>query len=589
MRWTSKLGCWAALAWGLLGGTAHVRTTAFAQEAAKAIRFEQRVEIPMRDQVTLAADIFKPATEGRFPTILVRTPYGRPGEKWDEGRRYAEAGYVCVVQDCRGRGDSQGEWEPFLNEPQDGADTQAWIIQQPWSDGQVGTAGGSYVGWTQWASAPGAGSHLKAMVPIVPFANTYHDIAYPGGAMQMTLLFGWGAAVGGIPVPGDQLASSMSKLPLTEWDNQFSKQVAYLDQWAEHPTYDDYWRKRGIDHRYADVTVPVLNIGGWYDIFSKATIEQVDRVRAESRDRLARRNQFVIMGPWAHGPGVRKVGELDFGAAAELKLGQIQLKWFDYWMKQKQTGVEDWPAYKIFVMGENVWRDEHEWPLARTQFSPLYLASNGNAATRSGDGQLRCEKPAEQPTDSFTYDPANPVPTTGGNNLVALPIGPFDQSTVEDRSDVLVYSTDVLTEPMEVTGPVRLVLYASSSAPDTDFTAKLVDVHPDGKAYNLCDGILRASCRQSPDQPKPMVPGEIYAFDIDMWVTSNVFLPGHRLRLEVSSSNFPRFDRNLNTGKSAANSAEMQAATQTIYHDADHPSHLLLPIIPRGNHGKHVE
>lgn len=588
MNWRNarRFSIWiACLSLACLGTT---QAIVFAQEAAP-IRFEQKVKIPMRDQIQLTADIYKPSAEGRFPTILVRTPYGRPGEKWDEGRRYAEAGYVCVVQDCRGRGDSQGEWEPFLNEPQDGVDTQAWIIQQTWSDGQVGTAGGSYVGWTQWASAPGAGSHLKAMVPIVPFANTYQDIAYPGGAMQMTLLFGWGAAVGGIPVPGDQLTSSMSKLPLSEWDNQFSKQVAYLDQWAEHRLYDDYWRQRGIDHRYADVKVPVLNIGGWYDIFSKPTIEQVDRVRAESHDRLARRNQFVIMGPWAHGPGVRKVGELDFGDAAELKLGQIQLNWFDYWMKQKQTGVEDWPAYKIFVMGENVWRDEHEWPLARTQFSPLYLSSKGHAANRSGDGQLVCEKPVTQPTDVFTYDPANPVPTAGGNNLVGLPIGPFDQSAVEDRSDVLVYSTDVLTEPMEVTGPIRVMLYASSTAPDTDFTAKLVDVHPDGKAYNLCDGILRGRYRQSLDHPQLMVPGEIYAFDIDLWVTSNVFLPGHRVRLEISSSNFPRFDRNLNTGQSSADSTEMKKATQTIYHDADHPSHVLLPIIPRGDHSKHAK
>ena len=551
-----------------------------AQEAQRPFIFEADVKAPMRDGVNLAANIFRPKGEGPFPVILMRTPYGKMDEKMEDGKRYAAAGYALVVQDCRGRGKSDGVWDPFRDDAQDGYDTQEWIGHQSWCNGRIGTAGGSYVGWTQWAPAPKASRYLKAMVPVVPFGNAY-DLAYTGGAFQLALLMGWGTAVGGIALAPDKLQEAFRHLPLRTFAEQFDKKVPYLDDWVTHYTYDDYWKARGIDYRYADVAVPILNIGGWYDIFSKVTLDLVRQVHAASTNREVRRNQFVVIGPWTHGVGANKVGELDFSAAASLNLGDLQVKWFEYWLKGRETGVQDWPAYYLFVMGENRWRGEDEWPLKRTRLTSYYLHSAGHAATLKGDGLLNVTEPDEESSDQFTYDGKNPVPSIGGNNLVGAPAGPHDQTSVEERDDVLVYSTAPLEQDTEVTGPVKLILWAASSARDTDFTGKLVDVHPDGKAFNLCDGIVRAQYRNGTDKPALLEPGKATQFEIDLWVTSNLFQRGHRIRLEVSSSNFPRFDRNPNSGKPFGTDTELLSARQTVLHDRDHASHLVLPVIPR--------
>jgi len=543
-------------------------------------QFEANVMVPMRDGVKLAANIWRPKAEGRFPVILMRSPYGKMDEKWDEAKRYTDAGYVMVTQDCRGRGKSEGAWDPFRYDVEDGFDTQEWVGGQPWCNGEIGTAGGSYVGWTQWASAAEGSRFLKAMVPVVPFDNAY-NIAYSGGAFQLALLMGWGTAVGGVAVKPERIPEVFRHLPLNTFGNQYEKPISYLNDWVAHSTYDDYWRKRSIQDRYADVTVPILNIGGWYDIFSKTTLEMSAKVRARSRDREVRRNQFVIMGPWAHGVGGRKTGELDFGDVGKLSVSAWQFKWFEYWLHGQETGVQDWPAYYLFVMGENRWRGEDEWPLKRTQYTSYYLHSSGKANSLKGDGALDTRAPEAEKPDEFTYDRDHPVPTTGGNNLIGAPVGPYDQTQVEQRDDVLVYSTAPLEQEVEVTGPVKMILHATSSARDTDFTAKLVDVHPDGKAYNLCDGIIRARYRHGLEQPALLEPGKPERFEIDLWVTSNLFKRGHRIRLEVSSSNFPRFDRNPNSGKPFGTDTELLSATQTILHDAEHPSHLVLPVIPR--------
>jgi putative CocE/NonD family hydrolase len=303
-------------------------------------------------------------------------------------------------------------------------------------------------------------------------------------------------------------------------------------------------------------------------------------VRASSRDREVRRNEFVIIGPWTHGVGARKVGELDFGHDAALKVGDFQFQWFEYWLKGRETGIQDWPAFYLFIMGENRWRSENEWPLKRTQFTSYYLHSSGHANSLKGEGALSTTKPAEEEPDHFTYDATNPVPTIGGNNLVGASAGPYDQTKVEEREDVLVYSTAPLEQDLEATGPVRLILWAASSATDTDFTGKLVDVSPEGKSYNLCDGIFRARYRNGMEKPALLEPGQPQRFEIDLWVTSNVFKRGHRIRAEVSSSNFPRFDRNPNSGKPFGTDTELLSAKQTILHDAEHPSHLMLPVIP---------
>lgn len=566
----------------LLVTIAPVATTA-AEEGQAAYSFVADIRIPMRDGVQLAANIFRPKGDGPWPVILIRTPYGKQDEKWPGGKDYAVKGYVTVVQDCRGRGNSGGVWEPFLHEAADGYDTQEWVGHQSWCNGRIGSSGGSYVGWTQWAAAPHASPYLKTMVPMVPFGNTYEDLAYSGGAMMLGLLMGWGEAVAAIPLDSNQLQHAYTYLPLDRYSSQFEKKAPYLDEWVRHPTYDAYWKKRGIDYRYADVTIPALTVGGWYDIFSKAALDLGTGVRKQSRSRFARTNQFVIIGPWGHGVGTRKFGELDFGPEAGLKVYSRQFDWYEYWLKGRDMKIHTWPPYYLFIMGENQWRGEKEWPLKRTRYTPYYLQSAGHANTLRGDGSLSTQLPAVRhgPVDQYTYDGNHPVPTTGGNNIVGASAGPEDQTKVEEREDVLVYSTEPLAQDVEVTGPVKLILWAKTSAPDTDFTGKLVDVHPDGKAYNLCEGILRARYRKGLERPRLARPGEALGCEIDLWVTSNLFKTGHRIRLEVSSSNFPRFDRNPNTGQPFGSDTELRPARQTILHDRAHPSHLLLPVIPR--------
>ena len=543
--------------------------------------FEPNVMIPMGDGTRLAANIFRPVGAEPFPTILSRTPYGKGSKTHAQGRFYANRGYAMVIQDCRGRGQSKGVWEPFRYDADDGCDTQEWVGKQPWCNGRIGTVGTSYSGWTQWASAPKNSQYLQAMSPVVPFCNAY-DMAYDGGAFQLALMMNWGAKVGGAPLPADEMAEAFRFLPLNRFDDQLSNEVRYLEDWVKHPVDDEYWKQRGIGREaFDDISVPILNFGGWYDVFSKATLEMTRGVRQESNSSTARQRQIAIIGPWGHAVGRRKVGQLDFGQAAILDVRQLQKRWFDHWLRDEKTGVENWPAYKIFVMGENKWRGENEWPLARTQYTPFYLQSNGDAAKINGGGTLDRKKPDAAGTDSFLFDPTNPVPTSGGNNHRSAPAGPFDQTEVEERDDVLVYTSAPLPQSIEVTGPVKMVLYAASSAKDTDFTAKLVDVHPDGKAYNLCDGIIRTRWRDSRTQPQLITPGKVYRYEIDLWVTSNVFKPGHRIRVEISSSNFPRFDRNPNSGLPFASDEELHEASQTVFHGAEQASHLLLPVIPR--------
>lgn len=543
-----------------------------------ALEFHENVMVPMGDGVQLATNLYFPEGRSSHPVILYRTPYGKPGKDFPDAQRYTQSGYAVVVQDCRGKGSSEGDWEPFAYDAGDGLETQRWIGEQAWCNGRIGTAGGSYGGWTQWASMPGSTSHLKCAVPIVPFADVYEDIAYYDGAFQLSLLFGWGTAVGGVILGEDPMRKAFQHLPLISFGDQFDLRIPYLRHWIEHSTRDEYWEQRSIRHRFQDVTIPVLNIGGWYDIFSAPTLNLTQKVRNQSSSRLARRNQFVIIGPWAHGVGARKVGDLDFGPQATRNLAQIQQDWFDFWLHDKETGIQNWPPIEIFVMGENVWRPENEWPLKRAVTTRFYLHSNGNANTGNGHGTLSTAAPdGEELADQYVYDPSNPVPTSGGNNLVGAPIGPRDQRTVELRPDVLCYTSESLTAPMEVTGPISVTLFATSTAMDTDFTAKLVDVYPDGTAINLCDGIIRTSSSPGIDL-KSGRPQEIH---IDLWVTSNLFRAGHQIRVEISSSNFPRFDRQLHSTSPFGSGDQWISATQKIFHSNTHPSHISLPVIPR--------
>ena len=492
----------------------------------------------------------------------MRTPYGKPDKKNGDMKRYAEAGYVMVVQDCRGRGVGRGVGSLRLRcagrSRHPGLGGQAALVQRPHRHGR------RFLRRLDVGIGARRLPMLTCAVPVVPLGDPSGPclLAAP---FRPALLMGWGTAVGGVDLQPDPLQAAFRHLPLQTYGDQFEKPIPYLNDWVKHPTYDDYWKQRGIDGRYDEVRIPILNIGGWYDIFSKPVIDTVTQVREKSDSPVARENQRVIVGPWTHGVGRQEVGDLDFGPEARRDIGDLQFQWFEYWLKNQETGVQDWPAYQLFIMGENRWRGEQEWPLARTRYTPMYLRGGGKANGSGGDGALSLEHAGEEPADVFTYDPANPVPTTGGNNLVGAKAGPYDQSEVEKRNDVLVYTGTALAEDLEVTGPVKMVLYAASTAPDTDFTAKLVDVHPDGRAFNLCDGIIRARCRKGGNAAEPLVPGAVEQYAIDLWVTSNLFKAGHSVRVEVSSSNFPRFDRNPNSGLPFGTDTELHTADQTVY------------------------
>jgi putative CocE/NonD family hydrolase len=329
----------------------------------------------------------------------------------------------------------------------------------------------------------------------------------------------------------------------------------------------------------------MYHVTSWYDIFLHGGLANFCGLRQHAMTAKARAAQRLLVGPWAHlfpytAPTSQGTGDIDFGEHARIELHETQLRWFDYWLKGIDTDILTEPPVKIFVMGENIWRNEEAWPLARTRYTPYYLHSQGKANSLRGDGHLSPAAPGEEPPDRFVYDPNDPVPTCGGNTLI-ISMGVQDQRRAEERQDVLVYTSEPLTTPLEITGPLTVQLYAATSASDTDFTAKLVDVRPDGYAQNLADGIIRARYRQSRTRPTLLTPAQVYQFTIDLWATSHVFLRGHCLRVEISSSNFPRFDRNLNTGENQATSSRMQTATQTVFHEQRYPSHILLPVIPR--------
>jgi putative CocE/NonD family hydrolase len=565
------------------------------------VKVERNVEIKMRDGVILRGDIFRPDAEGKFPVLLQRTPYRRAvpwGYNVDFAQRAAARGYVVFLQDVRGRYTSDGEWYPFIHEAEDGYDTIEWVAAQPFSNGKVGMFGGSYVGATQMLAAIAHPPHLAGICPVVTASNYHDGWTYQGGAFEQWFSQSWTTGLAEDTIlhqieraPGSPEAVEV--LPLTQYPilnsnpasvvNGGSAVVAryYLD-WLAHPSYDDFWKRVSIEEHFSDIRVPALHIGAWYDIFLGGSLRNYVGIKANGASEEARKGQRLLVVIGGHAGSGRKIGAIDFGPEA-LKNDEddVTLAWYDYLFKGVQNEFANSKPVQIFVMGANQWRQEEEWPLARAKATKYFLHSNGDANSTSGAGQLSSSAPGKEPSDKYTYDPANPAPTVGGPLCcdARRQGGPWDQRSVEQHSDVLVYSTPALEHDLEVTGPVRLDFFASSSAVDTDFTAKLVDVYPDGSAINLTEGILRARYRDSQERPTPLTPRQVYPLSIDLWATSNVFRAGHRIRLEVSSSNFPRFDRNLNTGEPAATSDKWATATNTILHDQDHLSALILPVV----------
>ena len=563
------------------------------------VSMDHNVQVAMRDGVHLSTDIYLPDAPGRHPALLWRTPYSNNGvETVEQARWYASRGYAVVTQDVRGKYDSEGVFRHFRDEASDGFDTAEWIAIQPWSNGKIGGMGGSYLGYTQIALGVSGNAHLASMAASVTTGDVFNGWVYSDGPLFLGFAFPWGA----VSMDGHvmQLTSAYDwpsvfpRLPLAVIDRAASRTSAPFREWLQHPRADDpYWKGVSYEDDITRVSVPFLVVEGWYDLFLRGALHDHVALRAGGATGAARGGKHVLIGPWGHETGVRNnnpeapaSGEnrsLDFGPAAAVEMRKIYLRWNDHWLKGIDNGVDREPPVKIFVMGENAWRFEQEWPLARARYTRYYLSSGGHANTSSGDGFLAPALPTGSETDSFVYDPANPVPTLGGNTCCStVPSGPWNQATAEARDDVLVFTGPVLTEAVEVTGPITMTLFAESSARDTDWTAKLVDVHPDGYAQNLQDGIVRARYRGGTKARASFIePGRVYEYHLDLWATSNLFLPGHRIRVEVSSSNFPRFDRNLNTGEDPMLATRMERAQQTVHHSPRYPSHVVLPIVPR--------
>jgi len=547
----------------------------------------------MRDGVVLKADIYRPRADGKYPVLLQRTPYDKTYTQ-GFGMKAAARGYVVVVQDVRGRFTSEGEWYPFRHESQDGFDTVEWAAALPESNGKVGMFGGSYVGATQMLAAIATPPHLAGIAPSVTASNYHENWTYQGGVFEQWFDQSWTSGLAQNTLARDVSNGTNANLwknalPLTNYPvvalPDPNALASYYRDWLAHPSYDDYWKAISIEEFYPHIQVPILHIGAWYDIFLGGSLRNYTLLKTRAGSEAARNGQrlLVEIGGHAGGSDQRKIGEVDFGPAAPYDPDELLIKWYDYLFKGEQNQFASKKPVRIFVMGKNEWRDEDEWPLIRAKATKYFLHSAGKANSSAGDGLLSVQNPVAEPKDSFVYDPENPVPTIGGPlccDSTHLAPGPRDQRAAEERMDVLIYTTPAFTQDTEITGPISLELFANTSAKDTDFTAKLVDVWPDGFAQNLTEGILRLCYRDSREKPELAKPGEIYHLVLDLWATSNVFLPGHRMRLEVSSSNFPRFARNLNTGEDAAIGTRMTTATNTIYHDKEHPSALVLPIVP---------
>jgi uncharacterized protein len=564
----------------VLAFTAQVALRA-APSGSFAVQVEGNVRTPMRDGVALVSDIYRPNAEGKFPVLLTRTPYNRASPA--AGMELASHGYVVIQQDVRGRHQSEGEFYPFRHEAHDGYDTIEWAAALPYSDGRVGMFGGSYVGATQMLAASAAPPHLVGIFPYITSSEYYDGWTYHGGALSQWFVGTWASYLAldtlsrkTVTLPSEP--QWFGQLPLEDYRLLKLPAVAdtapYFHDWIEHETDDEYWRQVKVSDHYEKMNVKALHAGGWHDLFAAGSIRNFIGMQKRAPSDAARKGQRLLFGPWGHGPTSPegKIGDVTFGKQAVLKHNETVIKWYDYVMKGAQNEFASNSPVKIFVMGDNVWRDETEFPLARTTYRKYYLR---------GDRSLSAAAPRAEKPEVFEYDPANPVPTIGGRDNFPVGAGPFDQRSNESRADVLVYSTPVLRQDVEVTGFVTVELYAATSAADTDFTAMIVDVDEKGYARYLADGIIRARYRNTTARAEPIEPNKVYKYTIDLWATSNVFKAGHRIRVYISSSNFPRIVRNLNTGEKTFGGVRMQKARQTIYHDAKYPSAIVLPVIPR--------
>jgi putative CocE/NonD family hydrolase len=551
-----------------------------------AVRSQKGATLPTSDGVPLVADIYHPQHITRTPTILVRIPLTKDFKNSLFasliGKMWAERGYTVVIQGTRGRFGSGGTFYPLRGERQDGIETLHWIAKQPWFDGRILTWGGSAFGHTQWAIADQTNPGPTALM--VYFASTdFYEMFYPGGAFSLDSALSWAIRSHGAKdqpdwPSNDEVKQASTGFPLLDADRRAEgADVVFFKDWVEHSDRDAYWVDIDGKNRVKSLKAPVLLMAGWYDPFLPTQLNDFTHVRQSAEPGVAGRSHLII-GPWTHASEVT-FPDRTKGENFRRESLALSLPWFDE-NSGLGTSSSVTSPIRLFVMGKNEWRSEQEWPLARTQYVPYFLSSGGQANSAVGNGTLNAKAPtAQEPADVYTYDPLHPVPTAGGA-MIGGAAGIARQNDIEARRDVLVYTTPCLNQDMEVTGPISLILYVSTTAPNTDFTAKVVDVHPDGSAFNISEGILRRSYQEALG---PSAAEKVHEIHLELWPTSMVFFTGHRLRLEVSSSNFPRFDRNPNTGNKIASEVNFISAKQTVRHSLEYPSRLILPTIPAGH------
>jgi putative CocE/NonD family hydrolase len=576
---------------------------AAARESHANIAVERRVEIPLRDGVKLRATLFRPDAPGRFPAIVYRTPYGQESDAKESGFpiQAARRGYLVFLVDVRGRYTSDGEFEAYRNEKADGFDVVEWAAKHPRSNGRVGSYGRSYPGYVQWLALSQNPPHYQTAVPTMTPTSSHHFF-FQGGAFNLTW-FDWFMP---LIVPdlrrraGDDSGTWDTDAAYQRWLPQrrdtymerplvgpalLKRWAPYYYDWIRHPDDGDWWRFADVERDFSRIRVPVYLVTGWYDnnYGPVGATRGFNGLRSEAATPEARERTKLVIGPWIHGSIsvlTTRFGEIDFGPNAGIDFDAFLLRWFDARLKDLDNGIDREPPVKLFVMGDNVWRHENEWPLARASSKSLYLRGQGMAVTADGDGRLSSEEPSiGESADSYLFDPVNPVWDERSEGSGAL-----NQAAFESRDDVLVYTSDPLQEDLEVTGEMLADLYVSVDRPDTDLAVRITDVHPDGTSYAINGpeaGYLRLRYREGLDRQVLIEPGRVYRVRIDDMLTSNVFKKDHRIRFQVASSRAPHFDPNPNTGEEIATATKMQSARVTIHHDADHPSRVLLPIIPR--------
>lgn len=572
---------------------------------------EDEVSFPMRDGIELATDIYRPDADGKFPVVLVRTPYKKEMNEL-QARYYARRGYVFAVQDCRGRFASSGQWNPFFDEPSDGYDAIEWLAVQPWSNGKVGMIGGSYLGWVQWWAAREHPPHLVTIIPNVSPPDPYYNIPYEYGTFFLLGAIWW-ADVLETEATGDlsgkafmeigekKYARLLRHLPVVELDSiVLGKRNKYWREWIEHPDNDEYWDRVSFLSYLEGLDIPVYHQSGWFDgdgIGSKLNYLAMAK--------HGHQYQKLVLGPWGHTSEATRRGpnNTDFGPNAIINMQKSYTRWLDRWLLGIENGIDKEPLVSLFVMGTNEWLHGDKYPLPETEFTKFFLASKGSANSSNGDGWLTADPPGDSAADSdtYTYDPADPTPSpifyfepedlTEEEECDSLEVKSVEEEIAkrrafygkvnEERNDILVYDTPPLDEPLTFAGPVSAVLYASSSARDTDWFMRLSRVDEEGQVFPLVHGCIRARYRNSFSKPEMLEADKIYEYHLDMWQTGITIPAGSGLRVEVASASFPMFSRNLNTGGHNEIETEYVSAKQTIYHDIEHPSHVLLPIIPQ--------